>query len=411
MRAPRLDYTRFIDFIKPKESEYYLLDFFAIGCINCQNNIDILHHISDQINNIEVIGVSVGKFDYEKSEKALKSYKNRYNITYPLYNDFDHKLSDAYVQKAWPYLVLVDSNGYIKEDFVGEFDYTKFITIFSKYTNFNINKSINQTHLYLNKINIYSENIYLSYSNKIDIYDLEFNLIDTIYSLNNPKSVCLLDDILYIALKDSVIYIKDNVSYCLIDSIRNASDIVCFNKLLYISLEGSHEIIVINPINKCVINRYGNKFEALRDGKLENAQFAQPSALSIFDQEIFVIDSESSSLRSISGDDVKTLIGKCLFTFGDSNIDELLLQHPSDICIGKVGDGCGAGRIFICDTYNHKIKVYDIESKTILTLIDEIFEPLSIDKMGCNLYIINSNEVFKYNLSKMKLEKLDIIKN
>ena len=71
---------------------------------------------------------------------------------------------------------------------------------------------------------------------------------------------------------------------------------------------------------------------------------------------LFVDDSESNIIRAIAlppVNQVRTIAGGDLFDFGDADGrgDAVRLQHPLGICAAVDG-----ARLFIADTYNHKIK-------------------------------------------------------
>lgn len=105
------------------------------------------------------------------------------------------------------------------------------------------------------------------------------------------------------------------------------------------------------------------------------ASFAQPSGLTFASEEpyscMFVADSESSSIRSIKFKDgaVKGVVGgerdpMNLFAFGDEDgvgIDAKL-QHPLGVAWNPEEK-----RLYVADSYNHKIKVVDPMSKSCAT--------------------------------------------
>jgi hypothetical protein len=72
---------------------------------------------------------------------------------------------------------------------------------------------------------------------------------------------------------------------------------------------------------------------------------------------IYVADAESNIIRAIAmppKNDVTTLAGGDLFEFGDVDGagDSARLQHP-------LGVAWAGGKLFIADTYNHRIKTLD----------------------------------------------------
>ncbi|ELU03866.1 hypothetical protein CAPTEDRAFT_52631, partial [Capitella teleta] len=93
------------------------------------------------------------------------------------------------------------------------------------------------------------------------------------------------------------------------------------------------------------------------------AAFAQPSGLAIHKIKLspilYIADSESSSIRSLDLSDgsVKSVVGadidpKNLFAFGDVDGKgiEAKLQHPLAVTLAE------DGQLFVADSYNHKIK-------------------------------------------------------
>ena len=74
------------------------------------------------------------------------------------------------------------------------------------------------------------------------------------------------------------------------------------------------------------------------------------------------IRSKTSSVRKVSGDRIITLAGKGLFEFGyrDGAIGNALLQHPPGIVHEN---GC----LWIADTYNNRLRMIDLSASVIVT--------------------------------------------
>ena len=115
-------------------------------------------------------------------------------------------------------------------------------------------------------------------------------------------------------------------------------------------------------LNHLAIERYaGAGSEDIVDGPLDSASFAQPSGLEVHGERLYVVDSETSAIREIHLNQqvVNTLVGKGLFDFGDrSGVGrEARLQHPLGISVDAE-----RGALWIADTYNSKIKHFDMET-------------------------------------------------
>uniref|UniRef100_A0A7N0TF14 Thioredoxin domain-containing protein n=1 Tax=Kalanchoe fedtschenkoi TaxID=63787 RepID=A0A7N0TF14_KALFE len=153
---------------------------------------------------------------------------------------------------------------------------------------------------------------------------------------------------------------------------------VCYDpakEKVYIAMAGQHQIWEHNTVDGATRAFSGDGYERNLNGSSStNTSFAQPSGLSLSPdaKELYVADSESSSIRAI---DLKTggsrllvggdpLFAENLFKFGDHDGvgSEVLLQHPLGVLCG---DG---GQVYIADSYNHKIKKLDLMSNKVTTI-------------------------------------------
>ncbi|XP_015055003.1 protein SUPPRESSOR OF QUENCHING 1, chloroplastic isoform X3 [Solanum pennellii] len=153
---------------------------------------------------------------------------------------------------------------------------------------------------------------------------------------------------------------------------------VCFepeNEIVYIAMAGQHQIWEHKTSDGVTRAFSGNGYERNLNGSSSTStSFAQPSGISLSRdlKEAYIADSESSSIRAVNlrtggsrslagGDQV---IAENLFRFGDHDGigSEVLLQHPLGVLCGK------DGQVYIADSYNHKIKKLDPDSKRVTTL-------------------------------------------
>jgi hypothetical protein len=119
-------------------------------------------------------------------------------------------------------------------------------------------------------------------------------------------------------------------------------------------MAGIHQLWWFDPVKRTTGGYAGTTVEALRDGPLEEAWFAQPSGLSAAGDRLWIADSESSALRYITGGEVHTAVGQGLFDFGhmDGPAAEAMLQHPLGVL--ALGDGA----VLVADTYNGAVRRY-----------------------------------------------------
>jgi sugar lactone lactonase YvrE len=185
-------------------------------------------------------------------------------------------------------------------------------------------------------------------------------------------------------------------------------------KDLYIAMAGMHQIWKM-PLDESTIGPYaGNARENIADGELlpnlpydpQFASFAQPSGLTSDGKRLFVADSEGSTVRAVPFDPsgkVETLVGltETLFDFGDKDGTgrDVRLQHP-------LGVAWAAGKLYVADTYNNKIKVIDVEKRLCVTIagtgkagsadgakgVSATFsEPAGISAANGKLYVADTN--------------------
>jgi DNA-binding beta-propeller fold protein YncE len=173
--------------------------------------------------------------------------------------------------------------------------------------------------------------------------------------------------------------------------------------LLFVAMAGSHQIWLIDLQRRLAFPYAGSGREARADGGAEDSAFAQPSGLALSADRLYVADAESNIIRSVSlppANQVATLAGGDLFDFGDQDGrgDTVRLQHP-------LGIAWHDERLFIADTYNHKIKVLDPASGAVTTFAGDghaghvdgtvtrarFHEPGGLSAASGRLYVADTN--------------------
>ena len=160
-------------------------------------------------------------------------------------------------------------------------------------------------------------------------------------------------------------------------------DLIKYRHFLLIAMAGSHQIWGLNLDDDRIGSFVGRGAEASVDGDTDVSAFAQPSGLATDGKELFVADSESSTIRAVELDNtpqVRTICGSgSLMGFGDQDGqgDGVRLQH----CMGLAyGD---PNQLWIADTYNHKIKCVDLQTGVCKTVLGT-GEPALHDGPGLN---------------------------
>nr|WP_294804709.1 thioredoxin family protein [uncultured Nitrososphaera sp.] len=104
-----------------------LVDFWTYSCINCIRTIPYLNawyeKYADQ--GLVIVGVSTPEFDFEKSPQNVQAAVEKFGIKYPVMQDNDHGTWNAYQNRYWPHKYLVDDEGFIRYDHIGEGNYAE----------------------------------------------------------------------------------------------------------------------------------------------------------------------------------------------------------------------------------------------------------------------------------------------
>ena len=177
-------------------------------------------------------------------------------------------------------------------------------------------------------------------------------------------------------------------------------DLQLIGRTLYIAMAGPHQIWKLDLDRQEISTFAGSGREARGDGSLTESAFAQPSGLATDGATLYVADSEANIIRAIDlqAGQVRTLAGGNLFDFGDvdGKGDEVRLQHPLGLAVLN-------GNVLIADTYNHRIKLLDPKTSTVKTFAGtgkrgqtdgangSFYEPGGLSVANGKLYVADTN--------------------
>ncbi|OGG54009.1 hypothetical protein A2851_01760 [Candidatus Kaiserbacteria bacterium RIFCSPHIGHO2_01_FULL_53_29] len=110
-----------------KGKKVVLIDIWTYSCINCQRTLPYLKAWYEKYKNtgLEIIGVHTPEFAFEKLQKNVQTAVNGFGITYPVILDNEYRTWNAYGNQYWPRKYLVDIDGFIVYDHIGEGGYAE----------------------------------------------------------------------------------------------------------------------------------------------------------------------------------------------------------------------------------------------------------------------------------------------
>ncbi len=437
-----------------------LLDFWTYGCINCQHIIPDLRRLEQEYpDELVVIGVHSAKFSTEKDSLKIREAILKFGINHPVINDADYTLWDAYAVRAWPTVVLITPAGKVVGQHAGEGIYQVvkpyLDTLLSEYAG-----SIKATKLPFQYKEEEKSRSLLRFPSKLisgsggtlwcadsgNNRILQLSASGKILTVigggkqgfndgnfseakfYEPHGLALEGKLLYIAdTKNNAIRLANlekrtvttlagtgKLDYYFFEDRRNEAvlpnspwDLLIFGQTLYIASAGNHQILRMDLQEKTVRRFAGTGREALANGSLQEAAFNQPCGLTRIENTLYVADAEASAIRAIdlAQEIVYTPLGKGLFDFGDADgaVEDALLQH-------NMGITAHNGFIYIADTYNGKIKEFDLRKERVKTILSGLNEPNDLLFLDNRLWMsdTNNHQLISLNLKTMEKSILKV---
>jgi thiol-disulfide isomerase/thioredoxin len=102
-----------------------LVYIWTYTCINSIRPMPYIHDWNQKYsdNGLVIVGVHSPEFQFEKNFTNVNDAVHRFGIKYPVILDSDRETWNEYQNNYWPRFYLIDTQGYIRYDHIGEGDY------------------------------------------------------------------------------------------------------------------------------------------------------------------------------------------------------------------------------------------------------------------------------------------------
>lgn len=102
-----------------------LLDVWTYSCINCKRTIPYINewYTKYQDKGFEVVGLHTPEFAFEKVQANVEKAVDDFKIKYPVVLDNNYQTWNALQNQYWPRKYLIDIDGYVIYDHIGEGSY------------------------------------------------------------------------------------------------------------------------------------------------------------------------------------------------------------------------------------------------------------------------------------------------
>ena len=464
------------------KGQVVVLDFWTYCCINCMHTLPTLDWLKKKYRGQPVvfIGVHSAKFSNEQQAENVQEAIGRYEISHPVVVDKEMKIWRLYNVTAWPTIAIVDPKGNVVYQQAGEGQRDELDDVISVLlerhkktgTLANVPLEIDRPAQakpgvlsYPGKLALSPDGITIAISdsnhNRVLVADAQTgqvihkvggkgrDLYDGDFSearFFRPQGLAWVGDKIYVADTENHALREIDLASKTVRTLAGNGrqghwmsgaqtgrttqlsslwDLAYSDGFLFIAMAGLHQVWAYHVESGKIGPFAGSGYENIIDGSLAEAQFAQPSGLSIYGNFLLVADSEVSAVRlvDLAGKKVQTIVGEGLFEFGhrDGPVAQARLQHP-------LGVHCSGNRIYVADTYNHAIRLIDLDAQQVSTVVGKadmktmcniddpscdtlgLYEPSDVKQRGNMLYIADTNNhlVRTFDLDSMVLRTLAI---
>lgn len=99
-----------------------LVEFITYTCINCQRTFPFMKqwHETYAKDGLLVIGIHTPEFSYERDRDNVVAAMKKEGITFPIVQDNEYQTWNAYANRFWPHRYIIDYNGNVVFDHIGE---------------------------------------------------------------------------------------------------------------------------------------------------------------------------------------------------------------------------------------------------------------------------------------------------
>ena len=430
---------------------FLLIDHWTLCCANCLHVLDELRPIERKYREVlTVIGAHAPKFKHEQDHQALIDACERYGVEHPVLDDPELITWKNYAVKAWPTLSLVDPKGYLIAQFSGEGHahaidrminelLPQYRDVLTPGPSLYVAPEKSDTQLRFPAKAIVLDDQKLMVANPghhdIAVTDHSGNVIERIgkgtrgsndgdfqgAEFQEPNGLLLLPPDVASRVGYEVL-VADTANHLLrainletkqvitvagngqqwmqgqgTESLSTPWDLAWFSNLVIIAMAGIHQLWSFDPITGDVAIYAGTTNEGMVDGNRLDAWFAQTSGLAVTGNQLWIADSETSSLRFIENDVVKTVIGASLLDFGfiDGDKSSARMQHPFGV------DVLPDQTLIISDTYNGALRRFNPQTGLLSTVAKNLREPSGI-------IAISNEEVLVVESSRHQLTRVTL---
>jgi hypothetical protein len=441
-----------------------VLGFWHAASAWCQNLIDDLRFLQGKhADGISVFGIHTPKFEAERDARTVQKAINRLGIRFPVASDPAFVTWQHYGIRAWPSLVLIDTLGRVVEVDSGEMrreDLDRRISQMLEDAGARDERVYDVVHPVLKP----EPRVPLAFPGGIAATQNHLYIADTVHhrvlectpdgrilrqfgsgnpgfldgssaecSLQFPRGLVVLKDMLYVADTGNHALRRIRLLDGDVDTLAGSgrpglpSGVMSgapaemalnapwhltgnFDRL-YLAMAAMHQVWEFDLSRRSLRPVAGSGRLGLIDGSGLGAAFAQPAALAMVQQTLYVADSAGSAIRSVhlGSGSVQTLVGHGLYDFGDQDgtRSAARMQYPLSIALDP-----RSPLLWIADTYNDSLRMLRLGGGDLrrFEIAYRLHQPGAIAASPGILWVANTNahEVLRIDLDSNTVRRLPV---
>lgn len=440
-----------------------VLLFWSAGSVYCQNlMLEVQQVAAKHSESVTVIAVHVPKFEAERDARIVLKTVNRIGFRLPVAHDAAFTLWQQLDVNAWPTMVLIDHAGQVAGALVGDDQRGNLDHAIARMLDdlgaddrqfethppvvrpearvplaFPCGLAVSTNHLYVADTG-HHRILECTHEGRIlrqfgtgtpglvDGHSAECHF-------QLPRGMCIIRDALYVADAGNhalrrIALLNGEADTLAGNGQRGSFDpnaqlppeqtamdapwavAGSFDKL-YIAMAGAHQIWEYDQVRRSMRVLSGTGQFGLADASGERTLLAQPAALALIQQTLYMADSAASAIRGVHilGGQTHTLIGQGVYDFGDQEgaRHTALLQYPTGLALDAKQP-----LLWIADTYNNQIKTLRLGGGELkrFELDYALKEPAALACSPGVLWIANTNahEVLRVDTETRQVRRLPI---
>lgn len=111
--------------LESQRGKVVVLHFWTFGCINCQHNLPYYNQWREDFpaGSLQIVGVHTPESSGEADIESVVAHVKQLGIIYPVAVDNERATWQAYKNRYWPSIYLIDKTGRVRSHWDGELEY------------------------------------------------------------------------------------------------------------------------------------------------------------------------------------------------------------------------------------------------------------------------------------------------